>query len=98
MVRASRTKIHEVSSAHEIIGAPVTDKSPAGGFYECNCSEMFCTKLSKFSYSEGGTAILWWLHNIVLEKTEESVNGELRRNYYGNAFMRGSDRKWLLTS
>jgi U6 snRNA-associated Sm-like protein LSm6 len=32
--------------------------------------------------------------NIALEKTEEYVNGKLRRNY-GDAFVRGNNGKWL---
>ncbi|KAJ5760072.1 hypothetical protein N7520_007228 [Penicillium odoratum] len=32
--------------------------------------------------------------NIALEKTEEFVNGKLRRNY-GDAFVRGNNGAWL---
>ncbi|KAJ5647551.1 hypothetical protein N7490_003923 [Penicillium lividum] len=32
--------------------------------------------------------------NIALEKTEEFVNGKLRRNY-GDAFVRGNNGTWL---
>lgn len=32
--------------------------------------------------------------NIALEKTEEYVNGELRKNY-GDAFVRGNNGMWL---
>lgn len=76
----------------EILGAPVTVKLNSGVVYKGTDT---CTSLSPKSkaYNElesGELQSVDGYMNIALEKTEEYVDGKLRRNY-GDAFVRGNN-------
>ena len=74
----------------EIIGAPVTVKLNSGVVYKgivnalCdNRHLLICSAIGELQSVDG-------YMNIALEKTEEYVNGQLRRKY-GDAFVRGNN-------
>ncbi|MCJ1406738.1 U4/U6-U5 snRNP complex subunit lsm6 [Ptychographa xylographoides] len=64
----------------EIIGAPVTVKLNSGVVYKDR-------NLGELQSVDG-------YMNIALEKTEEFVNGQLRRSY-GDAFVRGNNVMYI---
>lgn len=75
----------------EIIGAPVTVKLNSGVVYKGIVAKKFCKKFtSKSLWLEGELQSVDGYMNIALEKTEEYVNGVLRKNY-GDAFVRGNN-------
>ena len=76
----------------EIIGIPVTVKLNSGVVYKgsifpphtsSNRTLMECVPIGELQSVDG-------YMNIALEKCQEFVNGELRRNY-GDAFVRGNN-------
>ncbi|KKA21681.1 U6 snRNA-associated Sm-like protein LSm6 [Rasamsonia emersonii CBS 393.64] len=71
----------------EIIGAPVTVKLNSGVVYKGQRSDF---ALGELQSVDG-------YMNIALEKTEEYVNGRLRRNY-GDAFVRGNNVLYISAS
>lgn len=78
----------------EIIGVPVTVKLNSGVVYKGNVSRNtfdhpFCGTLIQ-SLVAGELQSVDGYMNIALEKCQEFVNGEMRRNY-GDAFVRGNN-------
>ncbi|KAJ5585342.1 U6 snRNA-associated Sm-like protein LSm6 [Penicillium hispanicum] len=80
----------------EIIGAPVIVKLNSGVVYKGNTlnSKSFVASLL---ISAGELQSVDGYMNIALEKTEEFVNGKLRRNY-GDAFVRGNNVLYISAS
>jgi len=76
----------------EIIGAPVTVKLNSGVVYKgiVTCGLLMSSTL--ITQFVGELQSVDGYMNIALEKTEEYVNGKLRRAY-GDAFVRGNNRK-----
>lgn len=76
----------------EIIGAPVIVKLNSGVVYKGTC---FCFRSNAFTdFHTGELQSVDGYMNIALEKTEEFVNGKLRRSY-GDAFVRGNNGSLL---
>lgn len=76
----------------EILGAPVTVKLNSGVVYKGQSVSHRFLSASRLSF-RGWTGELQSVDgymNIALEKTEEHVDGKLRRNY-GDAFVRGNN-------
>ena len=78
------------SFLQEIIGAPVTVKLNSGVVYKGVLAHKSTTYLLTKFTSLGELQSVDGYMNIALEKTEEYVNGRLRRNY-GDAFVRGNN-------
>ena len=77
----------------EIIGAPVTVKLNSGVIYKGTIH--FLVRVAKywwfeFLHIQGELQSVDGYMNIALEKTEEYVNGQLRKNY-GDVFVRGNN-------
>ena len=79
----------------EIIGAPVIVKLNSGVVYK---GMSFSSVPSGFASNApiGELQSVDGYMNIALEKTEEFVNGKLRRNY-GDAFVRGNNGLSILS-
>lgn len=75
----------------EIIGAPVTVKLNSGVVYKGK-RPIYHSRVIQTSNSHvsGELQSVDGYMNIALEKTEEYVDGKLRRNY-GDAFVRGNN-------
>lgn len=79
----------------EIIGAPVTVKLNSGVVYKGSITTILAKSFSlSLHVLKGELQSVDGYMNIALEKTEEYVNGELRKNY-GDAFVRGNNGMWL---
>lgn len=74
----------------EIIGAPVIVKLNSGVVYKGNTLSPLLANFSNSNFFLGELQSVDGYMNIALEKTEEFVNGKLRRNY-GDAFVRGNN-------
>lgn len=74
----------------EIIGAPVTVKLNSGVVYKGTPLTQVPTGGDYIIATVGELQSVDGYMNIALEKTEEYVNGKLRRNY-GDAFVRGNN-------
>ena len=74
----------------EIIGAPVTVKLNSGVVYKGILDTIRDTRRFTHLLSLGELQSVDGYMNIALEKTEEYVNGQLRRKY-GDAFVRGNN-------
>lgn len=76
----------------EILGAPVTVKLNSGVVYKGTETILYLVVWTK-THASGTSGELQSVDgymNIALEKTEEYVDGKLRRNY-GDAFVRGNN-------
>lgn len=78
----------------EIIGAPVTVKLNSGVVYKGWPTALLSSKFAQFKVTLGELQSVDGYMNIALEKTEEYVNGKLRRSY-GDAFVRGNNGMWM---
>lgn len=74
----------------EIIGAPVIVKLNSGVVYKGNIFFPLLVDVFGSNFFLGELQSVDGYMNIALEKTEEFVNGKLRRNY-GDAFVRGNN-------
>ncbi len=76
----------------EILGAPVTVKLNSGVVYKGTDSipSLMSSTMTHNSGNLGELQSVDGYMNIALEKTEEYVDGKLRRNY-GDAFVRGNN-------
>ena len=74
----------------EIIGNPVTVKLNSGVVYKGSLSARSHQWSILIHYFTGELQSVDGYMNIALEKTEEYVNGQLRRSY-GDAFVRGNN-------
>lgn len=78
----------------EIIGAPVIVKLNSGVVYKGTLSNFTFSVSLLANPSAGELQSVDGYMNIALEKTEEFVNGKLRRNY-GDAFVRGNNGQFF---
>jgi U6 snRNA-associated Sm-like protein LSm6 len=76
----------------EIIGAPVTVKLNSGVVYKGTVARRLSVNATLITRLVGELQSVDGYMNIALEKTEEYVNGKLRRAY-GDAFVRGNNGK-----
>lgn len=85
------------SFLQEIIGAPVTVKLNSGVVYKGTLNQISTciTVLINENCDLGELQSVDGYMNIALEKTEEYVNGRLRRNY-GDAFVRGNNGDYCI--
>lgn len=81
----------------EIIGVPVTVKLNSGVVYKGYFPLLIWLYLDSDIISLGELQSVDGYMNIALEKTEEYVNGALRKNF-GDAFVRGNNGLFVLSS
>ena len=81
----------------EIIGAPVTVKLNSGVVYKGFRSSNQDYSLIVSNLGIGELQSVDGYMNIALEKSEEYVNGKLRR-VYGDAFVRGNNGGFITSS